>query len=118
MANFMKKALLSLVMDKQAREKLELAQKVKKFESAAGQRPRPAEPAPKKSPPTPPPDGDALETIEAVSPSDRNRLIRDAMAVRREKTKLLENLSPEDQFKLKIMAARAFRGSGKDDPEN
>jgi hypothetical protein len=118
MANFMQKALLSLVMDKQARNKLELAQKFKKFESTAGQQPGPAEPEPKKSRPTSPPDGDPLETIEVVSPPDRNCLIRDAMAVRREKTKLLDNLSPEDQFKLKIMAAHAFRVSGKDDPEN
>jgi hypothetical protein len=118
MANFIKKALLSLVMDKQAREKLELAQKTKKFDTPPGKQSLPAPPSPENTRPVPPPDGDALETIEAASPSERNRLIREAMAVRREKTKLLENLSPEDQFKLKIMAARAFRGSDKDDPEN
>lgn len=92
MADMLKKTLLSLVMDKKARETLELARKYKEMEAQQKGT-----------------GNDAVAEQPAVEPSpERKEAIRDAMAVRREKSKILDNLSERDRLKLEAMALKAF----------
>lgn len=102
------KALLSVVMDKKARETLEAVQ-AKGAAPAAEQPPRPASAeelrlAARK----------ALEAAEkdlSEKPKlniDRKALILQALAVRKQKTKLLEDLPPDQREKLQAMAMQAF----------
>ena len=100
------KALLSVVMDKKARSKLEAAKAR-------------AEQAPQAETKTPAEDPrvaarQALEQAEkdlAAKPklsADRKALILQALAVRKQKTTLLDELGPDQKLKLQAMALEAF----------
>ncbi len=97
MANFLTKAILSLVMDKKARETLEKAELGKAIDAAkkrkaAADPSLPSQPAP------------------AIEPGkDRRSLIEDAMAVRRDKLKALDGLDPQARLKLQAMALKTFK---------
>ena len=93
MFKFVSKALLPLVMDKQARKKLESLR-------ASGNG-SPAD-APPPEPETPPAGKRELTP-------EREELIRQARAVRRSKAKLLDDLSEEDRQKLYDIALRELR---------
>lgn len=103
------KAILSVVMDKKARETLEAAQAAKGAAPAAGQPPRPASPEELRLAAR-----QALEAAEkelAEKPKlniDRKALILQALAVRKQQTKLLEDLPPDQKEKLQAMAMQAF----------
>ncbi len=117
---FFSRALLSVVMDKSAREKYD-AIKREKDGKAAPDRP-PAKPA---TAPAEPDDGlldvlpetlirDAIQAAEDElerkknMPADRRRLIEEAMAIQRGKQKLLDDLPAEQREKLTFMAMHAF----------
>ncbi len=60
------------------------------------------------------PPKEIVETVEpagapAMTP-ERRALIREAMAVQRSKSKLLDDLSPEQRKKLRILAGKALLG--------
>ncbi|PIW27832.1 MAG: hypothetical protein COW30_09240 [Rhodospirillales bacterium CG15_BIG_FIL_POST_REV_8_21_14_020_66_15] len=103
------KALLSVVMDKKARSTLDAA------------RTR-AEQAPAATPEAQPASAEelrvaarqALEQAEkelAAKPrltADRKALIQQALAVRKQKTRILDDLGPDQKIKLQAMALEAF----------
>jgi hypothetical protein len=93
MADFLKKTLLSLFMDKKARETLE-----KRLEAKTAPAAPPLPPASKAPPMT-----DA-----------RKELIKAALVTRRKATKSLDSLSKVDRMKLQAMALEAFNLERKD----
>jgi hypothetical protein len=97
MANFLKKALLSMFVDEKGREALE-AHKASRPPLLQDPKPEPP-PAPVAAP---------------ANSSARTELIRKAIAVRREKSKVLDNLSKVDRLKLQAMAQQAFNIKKKD----
>ncbi|MEQ8227153.1 MAG: hypothetical protein RIA64_03640 [Rhodospirillales bacterium] len=102
------KALLSVVMDKKARSKLD----------AAKTRVEKAPPSPEALPASSEElrlaARSALEQAEkelASKPkltADRKALIQQALAVRKQKTKILDDLGPDQKLKLQAMALEAF----------
>ena len=93
MFKFVSKALLPLVMDKKARKKLQALR-----DSESG------------SPPdAPPADPQAPPAGKKEMTPEREELIRQAMAVHRAKSKILDDLSEEDRQKLYDVALREFR---------
>jgi hypothetical protein len=112
------RALMSLFMDKSAREKYEAIQEVKRRDEAAKSgKPMPAQAT------TPEPDDDILpETLvrkaidEAAAeldrkknlPADRRALIEQALAIQDSKRQLLNDLPQEQREKLIVMAMHAF----------
>ena len=99
MANFIKKALLALFVDEKGREALD-----------ARKNQRPPLLQDQKLAPTEAPD----QASKAAAGSDRTDLIRKAMAVRREQSKVLDSLSKVERLKLQAMAQQAFNLSKKD----
>ncbi len=101
MRKLISKALLSIVMDKQARESLK---KTKDKKAAA---------PPKVA-------NDVAAEPEARAMTDERRdLIRNALVVRRFKSKILADLSDDDRKKLYVTAVRALmadRGPEKGGP--
>ncbi len=89
------KALLSVFMDKTAREKLDAI----RSETKQG---GPANPL---NPETP---GEGKKTKKREMTPERETLIRNAMKVRREKTKMLDDLDDEQKLKLYAAAMKAF----------
>ncbi len=93
---FFSKALLSMVMDKNARKKLDVLRAAKKEgdhkTTAPDMEPSGKEKKPKKREMTP----------------EREALIRNAMKVRQEKTKMLDDLDDEQKLKLYAAAMKAF----------
>lgn len=103
------KALLSVVMDKKARSTLDAAkQRAKKAPPAA------AEALPASADELRVAARQALETAEkelASKPKltgERKALIQQALAVRKQKTKILDELGPDQKIKLQAMALEAF----------
>jgi hypothetical protein len=103
------KALLSVVMDKKARSSLDAAkERVEK-----GTAPAPAA-LPASSEELRVAARQALETAEkelAAKPkltADRKALIQQALAVRKQKTAILDELGPDQKLKLQAMALEAF----------
>lgn len=94
MLKFVSKALLPLVIDKQARRNLEERRQAAK--AAADNAPA-AEDAP------------ATEGARPVTP-EREELIRQARAVHRSKAKLLDDLSEEQRQRLYEIALKQLRG--------
>lgn len=95
MAGFFKKALMSMVMDKQARRTAERRAEAKKQAREDAANPKPA-----KRPMTP----------------ERQALIKEALEVRRTQAKVLDELSPEARGKLLAMAVLAM-GDAIDDKD-
>jgi len=115
--NFLKRALLSIFIDKNARDKLEAIEAVKK-----------GKPLPR---PTTPPvadddDDDVLpetlvrQAIESASaelerkknlPPGRAALIEQALAIHDSKSKMLDDLPKEQREKLIVMAMHTFGSS-------
>lgn len=99
------KALLSVVMDKKARDKLETI----KEQSA-----KPTDTPAKSDPENPAEARAALEQAEqelAEKPkrsAERIALVEQAMALRQKQSKLLDDLSPGERRKLQAMAMEAF----------
>jgi hypothetical protein len=120
-------ALLSVVMDKSARDTLEFKKKIKQAtqalvaENAASIQPAPAAPLPD------PVNGmtheetrrlilDSLKAAEeelGAKPQmteDRQALIRKALEIRKSKEHILEDLSQEQRQKLAVLALQALKG--------
>jgi len=93
MFKFVSKALLTLVMDKKARKKLQTLRDTKN------------DPPPNAAPtgPPAPPTGNRKMTPE------REEVIRQATAVHRAQSKLLDHLSEEDRERLHYIALRELR---------
>ena len=95
---FISNAMLSIIMDKQAKEKLLAARENRK----------------------PVPEADSPETLadEAIVKSfdmrstDENRqdLIRNAMALHKEKSSVLDDLSEKDRRRLELLALHTMMG--------
>lgn len=90
------KALLSVFMDKRARKKLDA------LKNGAKQG------APSTPAPTPKPSGEEKKTKKRDMTPEREALIKNAMKVRREKTKMLDDLDDEQKLKLYAAAMKAF----------
>lgn len=118
--NFLSRALLSIFIDKSAREKLDAIQEVKRRGKASTV---PAPDAPKAPPAAAPDDDDILpETLvrraidEAAAelerkknlPPGRRALIEEALAIQDSKRKILDDLPVEQREKLMFMAMHAF----------
>ncbi len=93
MLKFISKALLPLVMDKQARTKLESRRAYSNGSPAGAAPPEPETPPAEKREMTP----------------EREELIRQARAVRRSKAKFLDDLSEEERQKFYDIALRELR---------
>lgn len=118
--NFLSRALLSIFIDKSAREKFDAIQEVKRRDKAASGAPQTAAVT---APPPPDDDDDILpETLvqraidEAAAelerkktmPPGRQALIEQALAIQDSKRKLLDDLPREQREKLIVMAMHAF----------
>lgn len=129
------KALLSVVMDKNARDNLEAGKKRKPAQKPGPQTAEPAAPSKERkaggpkagAPPSPPPPMaetedthqlimDALRAAEQeltekrdMTP-ERQVLIQQAMALHRSKAHVLDDLSQEDREKLYVVAMETIRG--------
>lgn len=103
------KALLSVVMDKKARSTLDAAK-----ERAKKAPPSAPEALPASAEELRVAARQALETAEkelASKPKltgERKALIQQALAVRKQKTKILDELGPDQKIKLQAMALEAF----------
>lgn len=91
---FLSNAMLSIVMDKQAKENYR-ARKAQKQ-------------APKG--PLPPENFPVQESQTQSPPLNRQELIKNALAVCKEKSKLLDDLTINDKQRLKILAMQAMKG--------
>lgn len=121
---FLSRALLSIFMDKSAREKYDAIQTVKRMDKETGrERPETATKAvPAGSPPVDDDDDILPETLvkraidEAAAeldrkknlPPDRRALIEHALSIQDSKRKLLDDLPREQREKLIVMAMHAF----------
>lgn len=116
MLKFVSKALLSVVMDKTAREKLEAHREAKEKLKAAGaeakEAPKTADTAAAKglaSPPTPfettpaKPDNRPREMTD-----ERRRIIKEALAIQRQKSEIFDQLDDDAKAKLLIAAVKAM----------
>jgi len=90
---FISNAMLSIVMDKQAKEKYH-ALKARKQGSKA----------PAKAAPPPVQDAQAGQT-----PMSRQELIKNAMAVHKEKSRVLDDLTVNERQKLHILAMQTMK---------
>lgn len=119
------KALLSVVMDKSARDNLEIKKKIKQ----AGKAEHP--PIPSDIPPTAEPDPNPMssmsheetrqliiDSLKAAEEelgrkpemtSEREALIQEAMAVHRSKTHILDDISEEQRQKLYVLALKSLK---------
>ncbi|MDP6573064.1 MAG: hypothetical protein QGI63_06160 [Rhodospirillales bacterium] len=97
MFKFVSKALLPLVMDKEARKKLQTLRG-----SGNGSPPEAA-----------PPESERPPAEKREMTPEREELIRQAKAVHRAKAKILDDLSEEDRRKLHDVALRELRRAQK-----
>lgn len=115
--NFLKRALLSIFIDKNARAKLDALEAVKRGEAV---------PAPVTPPAREEDDDDILpetlvrQAIESASaeldrkknlPPGRAALIEQALSIHDSKSKMLDDLPEEQREKLMVMAMHAFGSS-------
>ncbi len=118
--NFFKRALLSIFIDKSARQKLDAIEAAKRGNRA---------PEPAASPPATDDPGDVddvlpetlvRQAIDSASaelarkknlPPDRAALIEQALAIHDDKSKLLSDLPEEQREKLIVMAMHTFGSS-------
>ncbi|MEQ8322621.1 MAG: hypothetical protein RH946_20325 [Rhodospirillales bacterium] len=115
--NFLKRALLSIFIDKNARAKLDALEAVKRGEAV---------PAPVTPPAGEEDDDDILpetlvrQAIESASaeldrkknlPPGRAALIEQALSIHDSKSKMLDDLPEEQREKLMVMAMHAFGSS-------
>ncbi len=106
---FVSKALLSVVMDKKARDRLDTVRNAKKpasreqhIETMQNTFRQALTPEGKKK-------IESLRgTIDKVMTPERQELIRGAMKIHRAKMKILDDLSDEDKKKLYVAAVKAF----------
>lgn len=119
------KAFLSVVMDKSARDNLEIKKKIKQARKTE------APPTPSEVPPTAEPDPGSLasmsheetrqlivDSLKAAEEelgrkpemtSEREALIEEAMAVHRSKTHILDDISEEQRQKLYVLALKSLK---------
>jgi len=90
-------AMLSIVMDKQAKEKFHALRQVRKYARGANSGDTPAEP-------------DRNAAVGQAGQS-RQELIAEAMAIHRSQSKILDNLTLNEKRQLQDLAARALLGS-------
>lgn len=117
---FVSKTLLSMVMNKPAREKFEAVQEAKRAQKTAL---KTAAPVP--TPPAPTAGETANLVREALDTAEkelvakkarrpmtggRQALIDEAMLIRRSKAKVLDELDPKQREKLMIMALKSLVG--------
>ncbi len=93
MRKLIAKALMSIVLDKQARQLWE-----KSRENQAGKGERAAA------------EAAAMAAAQQIVTDERRELIENAIKVRRAKTQVLADLSDADRRKLYIIAVRTFLG--------
>ncbi len=106
MLKFVSKALLSVVMDKSARDKLEAARKVKdekaeKPDAATAANTPTGKPALTPSPKT-------LKRAPREMTPERRALIQEALDIQRSKDHIFDNLSDDAKAKLLIAAVKAM----------
>ena len=121
--NFVSKALLSFVLDKDARDRLEAQKKTKTAQKNPSPKPAPEPPNPE--PVQPPRQTKTEETRELILDSlraaeqelaekpkmtpGRQALIQQAMNVRRSKEHVLNGLSQEQRDKLYVVAIKTLQ---------
>ncbi|NQU56237.1 MAG: hypothetical protein HQ513_03310 [Rhodospirillales bacterium] len=96
---FISNAMLSIIMDKQAKEKYHARKALK--QGGTG-------PVKSENPPV-------LENQAELEPMSRQELIKNAMAVHKEKSKVLDDLTINDRQRLHILAMQAMKVKA-DDP--
>ncbi len=119
------KALLSVVLDKSARDNLEIKKKIKQARKADA--PAPSSEAPSTAEPDPNPISsmsheetrqliaDSLKAAEEElgrkpeMTSEREALIEEAMAVHRSKEHILDDISEEQRQKLYVLALKSLK---------
>lgn len=114
------KALLSVVMDKSARDNLEIKKKIKQARKA--ETPPPPEPEPDPHPMSSMSHEETrqliLDSLKAAEEelgrkpemtSEREALIENAMAVHRSKTHILDDISEEQRQKLYVLALNSLK---------
>lgn len=97
---FISNAMLSIVMDKQAKEKYHAVRESRKARKRAPKVSQDAEQA------------DSQTPREGAPPLNREELIRNAQAVLKEKSKVLDNLTVNDRRKLQLLAMQAMKSKG------
>ena len=102
-------AMLSIVMDKQAKEKLHAIREVRKGTRIANG-----------DDPVPPTENEPEPQIEEAPQDGKSRqeLIAEAMAIHQSKSKILDDLTLNEKQKLQELAAKALLGlAPKDDTD-
>tara|TARA_B100000427_G_scaffold326681_1_gene335794 strand:+ start:1371 stop:1733 length:363 start_codon:yes stop_codon:yes gene_type:complete len=104
------KALLSVVMDKKARSKLDAAKaRAEQTPAATAAEPQPASSEELRAAARQALDQAEKELASKPKPTaDRKALIQQALAVRKKQTTLLDELGPDQKLKLQAMALEAF----------
>lgn len=116
--NIFSRALLSIFMDKSARQKLDALNEVK----AGKKKPGAKKPAPKAQKPAALADDILPESLiqQAIGqaeaeldrkkrlPPDRQALIEQALSIHDEQSQILDDLPPDQREKLMVMALHAF----------
>ena len=102
MMKFISNALLSIVMEKKAREKLFQNRENRKNRQPSDRERNMQE---------------LQENIGRVMTPERQELIRNAMAVQRAKAKILDDLNDVDKQKLYALAVKNLLREGKDDED-
>lgn len=95
-------AMLSIVMDKSAKEKFQAVRENRKAMKEGGKTASEAQQTTA---------GDAPET-GASEGLDRQELIRNALAVHKEQSKVLDNLGENERRKLQLLALHTMMGKG------
>lgn len=116
--NIFSRALLSIFMDKSARQKLDAINEVK----AGKKKPQTQKPNPKSKKASDPADDVLPESLiqQAIGqaeaeldrkkrlPPDRQALIEQALSIHDEQSQILDDLPPDQREKLMVMALHAF----------
>lgn len=93
---FLSQAMLSIVMDKQAKEKYQARKALKQSTKAPPQAEKPR----------------VRENQAGPEPLSRQQLIQNALAVHKEKSKVLDDLTINERRKLQLLAMQAMKGKG------
>ena len=95
---FISNAMLSVFLDKQAKEKYQAVK-----ESRKAHKPGLSDPVQAENPPI-------QEGLADSQPMSRQELIESAMAVHKEKSKVLDELTVNERQKLQLIAMQAMKG--------
>lgn len=99
---FLSNAMLSLVMDKQAKEKYQAVRDSRKSLKGSDKNEIPKAPIPPTVPQPP--------SERPLKDMNREQLIRNAMAIHKKQTRVLDDLDPDELQKLQLLAMQAILG--------